>query len=364
MKQLDWNALEPYRPLPGRDDRYVTRPWGGGDHLALLVRHGLTPIAVTGPVGSGKTTELHRALGCLRDEVIAIEIPVEILVDLDAVRPDLLVYLVAQYVLDKVLEDDPDLVPSKALVADIRASDPRLPRGGGLHHDPPVLAELVIAEVKKLRRKDRVALFLDGLDRVSAEAARAAVRALLSLRYAADLVVVVPPALANGPKAHEVLAHMRVFWVPTVPVGTEDGRRYLGRVAARRLGLKRLSGGMRDLCERAAEESGGVTRLFLHLVQDAAFYAIASGRARPDLAALERAVHDHTDALRRVLVAGDLEALRAADGTDGLDVPVERKVRLLAHNLLLEYEDTEGTVVRPHPLVRRLIARREGRDPR
>ncbi|MBW2258339.1 MAG: hypothetical protein JRI25_27595 [Deltaproteobacteria bacterium] len=347
MKQLDWNALEPYRPLPGQDSRYVRRPWGGGDRLAMLVRHGLTPIAVTGPVGSGKTTELHQALQLLRDEVIAIKIPVELLVDLDALQPNLLVYLVAQFVLDKVLEDDPGLVPSRALVADIRASDPRLPRGGGLHHNPPELAELVIAEVKRLLGRDRLALFLDGLDRVSAEGARAAVR-----------VVVVPPALANGPEAHEVLAHMRVFWVPTVPVGSDEGRRYLGKVAAVRLGLKRLVGGMRDLCDKAAEESGGVTRLFLHLVQDAAFYAIAEGRARPGLATLDRAVRDHTDALRRVLVAGDLEALRDADGTDGLDVPVECKVRLLAHNLLLEYEDAEGTVVRPHPLVRRLIARR------
>ena len=43
-------------------------------------------------------------------------------------------------------------------------------------------------------------------------------------------------------------------------------------------------------------------------------------------------------------------------GTDGLDVPPDRKVRLLSHNLLLEYEDGPARVVRPHPLLRPLLA--------
>lgn len=358
-KQLDWHALSPARPLMVGDERYVPRPWGGGDRLAMLVSNGLTPIAVTGPVGSGKTTEMFRALQSLDDGVLGMEVPLDLLVRVEAMDPDVLVYELAQHLLDKTLEGNPDAVPSRALVNDIRASDPRLPRGSGIHHKPAALAELVVAEVCKLVKKPRLALFLDGLDRVGPDQARAAVRALLALRYAADLVVVVPPALANGPDSHEVLAHMRVFWVPTVPVHTKPGLAYLRKIALQRLGLKRLVKGLGATLDRAAETSGGITRLYLHLVQDAAFYAVADGKDRPTKAAMAAAIRDRTDAMRRVMVAGDLEALRDAADTDGLDVPPDRKVRLLSHNLLLEYADGEDRVVRPHPLVQRLIARRE-----
>lgn len=361
MARYDWHALEPARALEAGDARHVPRPFGGGERLAVLVDNGLTPIALTGPLGSGKTTELRRALSLLGDRTWGVEIPVDLLLRPEDLTPDVLLWEICQYVLDHVLENDPDVRPSRALVDDIRASDPRLPRGQGIYRKPLELAELVLAEVRELVGRDRVALFVDGLDQAPPERAKAAVRALLPLQHHAELVVVVAPALAHGPLSHDVVARMRVFWLPSIPPDTDEGRRYLRAIVARRLGRRRLPKSLDDVVDEAAAHSGGVTRLFLHLVQDAALYATAEGRVRPTPDTLSHAIRDRADAMRRVLVAGDLEALAAAEETDGLEVPEDRKVRLLAHNALLEYPEGDHTVVRPHPLLRRLLDQRTRR---
>ncbi len=358
MPSLPWHALDPARSLPPDDPRYIPRPWGGGDHLATLIRHGLTPIAVTGPSGSGKTTELRRAAGLLGDDIHGVDVPIDLLVGPDDLRPDLVLWELSQFLIDDVLSRDPDAQPSRALIDDLRASDPRLPRGQGFYRRPVELAELVLAEVRVLTGRSRVALLLDGLDGASEESARVLVRALLSLQHDADLVVVVPPALAQGPDSHDIVTHMRVFWLPSIPTDDPSGLRYLRRLIATRLGLRGLPKGLGALVDRAAEQSGGVTRIFLHLVQDAALFAEAAGRSRPTEAALDAAVRDRADAMRRLLIAGDLDALAAARDTDGLEVPADRKVRLLSHNALLEYPRDGFTVVRPHPLLIPLLARR------
>jgi len=358
MTRYDWHALQPARALSPDDPRYVPRPWGGGDRLAVLVRNGLTPIALTGPLGSGKTTELRRALALLGETVHGVEVPADLLVPLDDLSPDVLLWELARYLLDHVLERDPDLRPSRALVDDIRASDPRLPRGGGIHRKPLDLVRLVLAEVADLVDHERVGLLIDGLDKAQPDRARAAIRALLPLQHDDELVVVVSPALANGPRSHEVLAHMRVWWLPSIPADSEEGLRYLRRIVTRRLERRQLPKSLKPVADRAAAESGGVTRTFLRLVQDAALYATAEGRVRPTPETLSHAIRDRADAMRRILVAGDLEALANALGTDGLEIPEDRKIRLLAHNALLEYPDGEGSVVRPHPLLAPLLARR------
>lgn len=358
MKRYDWHAIDPARPLAGDDPRYVSRPWGGGDRLAVLVRNGLTPIVLTGPLGSGKTTELAHAASLLGHETAGFEIAVDRLLPPEDLRPELLLWEIAHHLIDTIVARDPDARPSRALVEDIRASDPRLNRGSGIARTPVEIARMVLAEVRLLTGRSRVALLVDGLDQVPPERASVAVKALLGLRHDADLVIVVAPALAHGPASHEVLAHVRVWWLPAIPVTTAEGRAHLARIVARRLDHKSLPKALREVVERAATQSGGVTRMFLHLVQDAALYASAEGRARPTTETLSHAIRDQADALRRVLVAGDLEALAQATETDGLEVPADRKVRLLAHNALLEYPEGDLSVVRPHPLLHPLIANR------
>jgi hypothetical protein len=58
-------------------------------------------------------------------------------------------------------------------------------------------------------------------------------------------------------------------------------------------------------------------------------------------------------------VAGDIDQLRAADGTTGVEIPEERRLRLLMHGLLLEYRVQQGVVVHPAPLLDSLLKRGE-----
>ena len=60
---LDWSKLAPHRPLDLHDPRYVTPRelyCRRGDEIARELAH-VDTIAITGPVGSGKSTELLRA---------------------------------------------------------------------------------------------------------------------------------------------------------------------------------------------------------------------------------------------------------------------------------------------------------------
>jgi hypothetical protein len=66
---------------------------------------------------------------------------------------------------------------------------------------------------------------------------------------------------------------------------------------------------------------------------------------------------DHVDAVRRLLLRGDLAVISEAEGTDGVEVPPERRARLLTHGLLVEYGTPPDITVRAHPLVRRLAER-------
>jgi len=57
----DWKNFVPHRSLEAGDPLYVHRPEGSGEELAALVHHGFNLIAVAGPMGSGKSTELAAA---------------------------------------------------------------------------------------------------------------------------------------------------------------------------------------------------------------------------------------------------------------------------------------------------------------
>jgi hypothetical protein len=108
--------------------------------------------------------------------------------------------------------------------------------------------------------------------------------------------------------------------------------------------------------DRAAEASGGIPRTFLQLVMDAATYARLSNREMPSMDDLRDAMNDHAESLRRLLNKGDVAALREADGTDGLEVDPERRLRFLTHGLLLEYKIGDRIVVYPAPLLAGILA--------
>ncbi len=63
MADLDFTALTPHEPVTDVGRLYVQRPQDGAARLAALVERGAGAIAVVGPVGCGKSTEIRRATG-------------------------------------------------------------------------------------------------------------------------------------------------------------------------------------------------------------------------------------------------------------------------------------------------------------
>src|SRR5262249_35850689 len=135
------------------------------------------------------------------------------------------------------------------------------------------------------------------------------------------------------------------------------GRELLKTIVVRRLGLPTpLPASFDDLLNRTAEASGGIPRAFLQLVLDTGMYARLAQREWPTKDDLAEAMSDHPDSLGRLLVRGGRAALRAADGTDGVEMEPERRVRLLTHGLLLEYKLGDRTIVHPAPLLAGILA--------
>ncbi len=368
MHRTPWSILADTRPLSPGDKRYVPRPWGGGERLAVLVENGLSPIAVTGPSGSGKTTELNHAARVLGDgAVFPLLLRIDALMSLADATPGVVLFVVAEAMLDRVIAQDPGLIPSKSVIEDIRSSDPRLPRGKGMRRSPSDLLAVVHAEIQRmLGHHGQVALLLDGLDRVAAPVARAAVEGFLDVKDVLPIVVVVDPELATGPMSRSLLTRYRVFGLPALPVGDDAsghrGFEHLVGVLRARL-HDAYTDEYRDIAHRAAEKSGGVVRTFCEILADAASYASIEGAPGPTVQSLSDAIRDRSDSLRRTLQDGDAEALALANGSDGLEVNLERRIRFLSQGLLLEYADGENSIVRPHPLLDRVVESRVPKKP-
>src|SRR5260370_18243416 len=97
--------------------------------------------------------------------------------------------------------------------------------------------------------------------------------------------------------------------------------------------------------------SGGLVRTFLQLLQKAALYAAMRGQVTPDTMDVAQAAHDQTSFLLRLLKEGDVAWLRAAHGTNGMEVEITHRVRFLANGLLLEYRTQPGPIVYVAPLL-------------
>ncbi|HET7499464.1 MAG TPA: hypothetical protein VFK02_00615 [Kofleriaceae bacterium] len=102
----------------------------------------------------------------------------------------------------------------------------------------------------------------------------------------------------------------------------------------------------------AFKASGGIPRIFLQLVADAGTYArVSRGAAWPDASDLDAATFDQRDSFRRALLPGDTDAILAAVGTDGREIDLDRRVRLLAQGILLERVRDGKLSLELHPLV-------------
>lgn len=355
---MDWKALAPHKPLTGGDPLHVPRPMGDGRRLASMLRAGLGPFAVAGPVGSGKSTELSTA-GLelhLTSTFFATDISLDQLMNMRNFSAAKLLWVLVSTLVEEIPKH-------RSLELELPEEIRSLLMGGrpDMRAAPGPYSDAFLAAVREMKRKSptlQIAILLDGLEKCPEEQARMAVRTILSLKEEVELAFVVPPSLVIGPENIELLSELRVFPIRPVPVLEEqgarwkEGRQFLTDVFSRRMGEDVSTEALAPLLETAAISSGGLPRTFLQLMRDAGGYAAVANRELPTRDDLDNAMRDQADSLRRLLRDGDMRAMQEADGSDGLEMAIDRRIRLLTHGLLLENEVDDKIIVRMHPLLR------------
>ncbi len=335
---LDWKKLSPHLPVAEDEPTYVARPFDdGAARLAMKLRANIGPIAVAGPVGCGKSTELAATVRLLAPDVAGV------LVRLDRYE-------------NVRLGGTENIEQGTRRV--LHAATYKALQKAGLEQEGYLENNIIIRlrAVKKKIKSSELAILCDGLEKMEAQAAFVMVKALLSLRREVRVAVVVPITLITGPESYVLNSEgVRLFPIRAVPVMpySREGERFLKSIAMQKLGVTELPEGLDEIFGLAARASGGLVRTFLQILQDAAGYAALEQREAPSREDLRNAVQDHMESFHRLLREGDRKALSEASGTDGLEVPLDRRLRLLSHGILLEYSGSEGQpVVQQHPLTR------------
>ena len=370
----DWSLLAPHRPVDSGGDQYVPPPSNIGDTMARWVLASGAPVLVGGPTGVGKSTELAQTAAQLHPDRAVSLIQLDRLENMRRLEPERMLIRVAEIVGQPRVGTTQgvsvsDVARGVAALVGAGAGIPAVLNLGLSNFETPLPpADAALSSVRALARLTgrRVALLIDGLEKVPDGAqARALFDALSPLAEEADLVAVAPWNLAFGPQANEPLVRQgeRFFFVraPEVePFETAPGVPFLLRLMQRRLkiaDMKETPPDFYKVSRDAAFLSGGLPRVFLQLLADAATYALMNnGGEWPEKSNLDDAITDHQEGMRRGLLPGDLQLIRAAEGTQGLELPVDAKVRLLAHGLLLERQTLRGVLLQPHPLLRPLLS--------
>lgn len=357
----NWSLLAPHRPVDSGGDQYVPPPSNIGEAVARWVLASGAPVLLGGPTGVGKSTELAQVAALLRRDRAVCLIQLDRFENMRRLDPDGMLSRVVSVV-------KPDMKAMEGVVARGAAIIRWADALDSNQATPQLPADLALSRIRALARytRRRVALLIDGLEKVpEAAQARALFDALSPLAEEADVVVVAPWNLAFGAAANEPLLRQgeRFFFVraPEMePFETAPGVPFLLRLMQRRLTIADMNETPQDfykVSRDAAYWSGGLPRVFLQLLADAATYALMNnGGEWPEKSNLNDAITDHQEGMRRGLLPGDLSLIRAADGTQGLELPIDAKVRLLAHGLLLERQTPRGVVLQPHPLLRPLLS--------
>ncbi|MCK6513814.1 hypothetical protein L6R46_01985 [Myxococcota bacterium] len=372
----DWSLLAPHRPVDSGGDQYVPPPSNIGEAMARWALASGAPVLVGGPTGVGKSTELAQAAAQLQSDRAVCLIQLDRLENMRRLEPERMLSRVAQLV-GQPRGGAGQGVSVSDVAKGVAALGSALTIASAVGAAAHVLASLdtqlppadaALSSVRALARLTgrRVALLIDGLEKVPDGAqARALFDVLRPLAEEADLIAVAPWSLAFGAEANEPLVRQgeRFFFVraPEVePVETAPGLPFLLHLLERRLQIgdmrRQTPAGFGPIFRDAAVASGGLPRVFLQLIADCATYARLHRDADwPELSDLEDAMADQRDGMRRGLLPKDLKLIQWVDGTPGLDLAIDAKVRLLAHGLLLERVTPAGVVLRPHPLLRPLL---------
>ncbi|HSN97037.1 MAG TPA: hypothetical protein VLS89_02030 [Candidatus Nanopelagicales bacterium] len=293
----------------------------------------------------GKSTELAAAQQALYKDRFAFRIGIDLTFDMRRIQAgEVFTHILQKFV---AARPDADVETKLHLAEDLVGGDRR-----DFRRD---LAR------KALRAVGNATLLVDGLEKADENAARAVAEELFALGDDADIVLVVPAALAYGPGAAILGEDVRLFPVrPVLVWGSprEDaihGRLFLREVALRHLDQERPDDNLLDIVDRECVPSGGIPRVLLQLLRDAHRHAIVAGRSTPNMDDLMQAEHDHGEHLRRSLLPGDVEALIKAEGQDGSEVPLDRKLRFLLQGHLLEYRRGDHVVMHMAPTLARAL---------
>jgi hypothetical protein len=383
----DWSALAPHRPVAAGRSQYVAPPSNAGEEIANRVMAGAGTILVGGPAGIGKSTELDRAAALLRGRGrrIALLIPIDTWENMRRVTPDRLLLRIAGQCA-RVASQNLGMSLNQELLAalwqaGVLPSSVLTGGAAGVYEATPrALATAVLGEVARLSKLGPVTLLIDGMEKVpEGPTGTELFDALANLPEHVEQVVVMPWHAAYGPHSETVIRPGEK-WMILSPDRVEGNagaraRAFLREILARRLSIdatwldpepsaaRVASRAMGDdipptafaaLVDDAAVWSGGIPRVFLQLVADAGTYArLRRDEDWPKDVDLVDAVADLEDSFRRALLPGDTEACRQAEGTDGRELELGRKIRLLARGVLVERRDDRRTVLEIHPLARR-----------
>jgi hypothetical protein len=372
---LNWKALAPHRPLDPGEAGYVVPPSGYAERVARLVLTGTSTVLVGGPVGVGKSTELAQIAALLKQGRVACLVQVDRSENIRRLTPDQLLLRIAGELVEMAF-DDYGVQVSLPLLTALRRNGTLAP----IHFGAPVaeptftgsplsLLNAARSEVARATGQTRIALVIDGLEKMpDTPESHAVLSALGQISDEVDIITVVPWFVAFG-TSEDAVRHGAVFApcpAPEVdgPRGAA-GRQFLVDILTKRLGLppERLdedeatsAGPRRATVLEAIRWSGGLPRTFLQLMADAAQYAqIRRGDEWPDDHDLADAVADQKDSFRRALLPGDTAAILKVDATDGREMELGRKIRLLARGIILERRSNGGYVMDIHPLVRPLL---------
>lgn len=387
---LNWKALAPHRPLDPGEPGYVSPPSGFAERIASLVGAGTSTVLVAGPVGVGKSTELVRIAALLQNSRVACLVQLDRHENIRRLTPDQMLLRIAGELVALAEESlnlriSPQLaIPlADAGVLPTERIDPSFLNIAPFTGSASSLARAAMSEVARRSPHGRIALVIDGLEKMpDTPQAREVLAALHQLGDDIDLITVVPWFAAFGALDDEIRpgAHLAPLPAPIVdgPEG-ERGREFLIKILAYRLGLpteqfeprhhvspahkdanldsaREVARSQHALIVQAARWSGGLPRTFLQLMADAAQYAlIRRGEDWPSEQDLADAVADQKDSFRRVLLPGDTDAIIKCDGTDGREMELGRKIRLLARGVILERQRGDQWFMEVHPLVRPLL---------
>lgn len=357
----DWTALEPHRPLGPDAAAYVPVPSRGGEAIAARVLAGQPTVLVGGPAGVGKSTELAHAAALLHSKRVTCLLPLDRWENMRRLTVDGLFTRIASRVV-QVATEVLHLPVSDALRAAATHAQPlRVSTDGGpvFEAGPEVLAGMALAEVVRLSRQGGVTLLLDGFEKVpQGPGSLELFDALGRLARDVELVVVIPWHVAFGSDGAQVVRpgeRLEMLRAPDVEGEGAPGRKFLREILARRLAVA-VPAAVLPLVEQAIDLSGGLPRTFLQLLADAGTYARLRGdEGWPGEADFAEAVADQRDSFRRVLLPGDTAAIRAVAGTDGRELDLPRRVRLMAHGVLLERLQDRRPTLEIHPLVRAVV---------